>query len=742
MASADARRSGLRLLWAGLALLVAPIIASTALIGVQITSSVPELERSRAAVAHTLQVIATALDLRRAVRDAERGQRGFLITDDPSYLEPYRSGLAELPALAARLKTLTQDSPEQQRRMPLLASQLDAKLAEMQRTLDARERDGIEAARRIVSSNLGIAAMRTIDEVIGAVVATENAELADRQGRAAGAVRRFSTIVWVNGALILVALALGVAVVLRSFERLRAAERSHAGSADLLRRLVDGATDYAIYMLDPEGHVRTWNAGAERIKGYRADEIIGQDFAIFYTPEDRAGDVPRQVLETAAREGRYEAETWRVRKDGSRFVANAVIDAVRDERNRLVGFAKITRDVSDRALAASTLEQVRGRLSQAQKMDALGQLTGGVAHDFNNMLHVMLGSLETLRRHLGPKDPDALRQLDRARDGAERAAGLTRQLLAFTRQQALTPQPIDPNRLVTGMSDLLRRTLGEGIALETVLSGGMWWVNTDANQLESAILNLALNARDAMPQGGRLTIETGNTHLDEAYAREHVEVAVGQYAMIAVSDTGLGMTRETMEKAFDPFFTTKAAGLGTGLGLSQVFGFIKQSGGHVKLYSELGQGTTVKLYLPRHAGAAEAATATAEAPAAPSADRRHKILVVEDDELARTYGTDTLRELGYVVTAAPDGATALRLLDGDPAIVLLFTDVGLPGGMNGRQLAEAARARRPDLKVLYTTAYARNAIVHQGRLDPDVELLSKPFTYAELAAKMSRILSS
>jgi CheY-like chemotaxis protein len=323
--------------------------------------------------------------------------------------------------------------------------------------------------------------------------------------------------------------------------------------------------------------------------------------------------------------------------------------------------------------------------------------------------------------------------------GADRAATLTHRLLAFARRQTLDPRPIDANKLVAGMSELLRRTLGESVALETVLAGGLWRTAADANQLENALLNLAVNARDAMPAGGKLTIETANSHLDDAYVADHDDIAAGQYVMIAVSDTGTGMSTDTLGRVFEPFFTTKDIGQGTGLGLSQVYGFIKQSNGHVKLYSEVGQGTTVKLYLPRLlADHPEAADHAAE----PAIPRGHGeiILVVEDEPAVREHSIAVLRELGYRVLAAPDGREALKILARDPDIAALFTDVGLPGGMNGRQLVEAARQLRPSLKVVYTTGYARNAIVHGGVLDPGTELLPKPFSFAALASKIHTVL--
>ncbi len=518
----------------------------------------------------------------------------------------------------------------------------------------------------------------------------------------------------------------------------RIAERTAAlrESEGRFRLLVEGIIDYAIFMLDAHGHVTNWNAGAERIHGYAAAEIIGEHFSRFYTAEDRREGKAEAALETAARLGKFEVESWRVRKDGSRFWANVVIDALRDDDGKLIGFAKITRDMTER-------RAVEERLRQSQRLEAIGQLTGGVAHDFNNLLSVIFGNLETLLRRLPADDDGDLRRFaEAASRGAARAARLTQQLLAFSRRQPLEPKPINLNRLVVEASELLQRSLGEQVELETVLGAGLWWVQADAAELENALLNLAVNARDAMPRGGKLTIETANTHLDEGYVAEHDGLAPGQYVMLAVSDTGTGMATETVAKAFEPFFTTKPVGQGTGLGLSQVYGFIKQSGGHVKIYSELGHGTSVKLYLPRLRTGAGNDTVASESVVLPKAAPDETILVVEDDADVRTHSTEILRELGYRVIGVPDGASALRVLAQDAGVRLMFTDVGLPGGLNGRQLADEARRLHPGLKVLFTTGYAKNAIVHQGRLDPGVELVMKPFTYAALATKIRKVLDS
>lgn len=397
------------------------------------------------------------------------------------------------------------------------------------------------------------------------------------------------------------------------------------------------------------------------------------------------------------------------------------------------------------ASALAERQRAEDALRQAQKMEAVGQLTGGIAHDFNNLLTVVIGNIDMATRSLeaaGTQDPRAKRALENSMKGAERAASLTQRLLAFSRRQPLAPKPIDVDKLVTGMSDLVNRALGEVVKLEIVTSPGLWRVEADPNQLESAILNLAVNARDAMPHGGELVIETTNARLDEEYCAAHAEVAPGQYVVIAVTDTGEGMPRHIQERVFEPFYTTKEPGKGTGLGLSMVYGFVKQSGGHIKIYSEEQQGTTIKVYLPRllsEAGVEEESDLTPPLEASPSSET---ILVVEDDDDVRAYTVECLRELGYRVLEAHDGPSALRLLQrqSEPPD-LLFTDVVMPG-MSGRELADQARQHQPTLRVLYTSGYTRNAIVHGGRLDAGVDMIPKPFTHAALAQKIRDALDA
>jgi PAS domain S-box-containing protein len=519
-----------------------------------------------------------------------------------------------------------------------------------------------------------------------------------------------------------------------------AAERERAeGNFQLL---VEGVTDYAIFMLDPNGIVANWNTGAERIKGYHASDIVGQHFSRFYTEVDRAAGVPEAALKTAIETGHFQTEGVRVRKDGTTFWANVVINPVYNRAGALIGFTKITRDVTERIEAEQALERAQEQLAQAQKMEGIGQLTGGVAHDFNNLLTIIIGNLESVQRNFRTANvPERVgHSVDQAMRGAQRAASLTQRLLAFSRRQPLDPKPIDTGRLITGMSDLLRRTLGEQVSIETVLAGGLWRVLADPNQLEIAIINLAVNARDAMPDGGKLTIETVNTYLEDAYAAAQAEVSPGHYVVVSVTDTGSGMAADVMSRVFEPFFTTKDVGHGTGLGLSQVYGFVKQSGGNVKIFSEPNEGTTVRLYLPRLHSDEKQVVPTPVLAQPPHSSGGQTILLVEDENDVRAYSASALRELGYRVIEASNGAMALRLLQQRPEVVLLFTDIGLPGGMNGQQLSDRARDIRPDLKVLFTTGYARNAITHGGRLDPGTVLIPKPFTYANLATRLHELL--
>jgi len=412
-------------------------------------------------------------------------------------------------------------------------------------------------------------------------------------------------------------------------------------------------------------------------------------------------------------------------------------DLRRRMRSMTEAYAEI--DAANAALRAemASRQEAEAQVRQMQKMEAVGQLSGGIAHDFNNMLAVIMSALNLIQRKLARGETDIDKFVESATDAVNRAAALTQRLLAFSRQQPLSPRAVDANRLVSGMSELLRRALGGSLSVETVLAGGLWRTYADVSQLENAILNLAVNARDAMTEDGKLTIETANAHLDDTYARAHAEVQPGQYVMIAVTDTGAGMTPDIVSRAFEPFFTTKPVGKGTGLGLSQVFGFVKQSGGHVKIYSEPGQGTTIKIYLPRHFGEGEESADNRAAAPEPAASET--ILVVEDDDSVRAGTVAALGELGYRVEQAADAVEALRRLEANAEIALVFTDIVMPG-MNGRKLADEMATRFPSVKVLFTTGFTRNAVVHNGVLDHGVSFIAKPFGIEQLARKLRDVL--
>ncbi|WLB24367.1 hybrid sensor histidine kinase/response regulator [Bradyrhizobium japonicum] len=533
---------------------------------------------------------------------------------------------------------------------------------------------------------------------------------------------------------------IGFAKVTRDITERQKAHEDLLDSERRYRRLIEAVIDYAIFQLDPLGNVTTWNPGAQRIKGYMPDEIIGRHFSAFYTPEDIELGVPERALSVAMEHGRFEAEGWRMRKDGSRFWASVVIDRIADEDGNLVGFAKVTRDVTDRRKAEEELKRVQEQLAASQKLEAVGQLSGGIAHDFNNLLMIVLGNIETAERHAARiPTPNLSRSLANAKRGAQRAAALTSRLLAFSRRQALDPKPINVNNYITTLQEFLQRTLGERVEVQTVGSAGLWQIEADPNQLESAIVNLAINARDAMPDGGKLTLEAANISADEDYCRLNPEVVPGQYVAICVSDTGSGMSPDVLSHAFEPFFTTKDPGHGTGLGLSQVYGFVKQSGGHAKIYSEAGQGTTIKMYFPRFFGRAGQEEAAPEQ-YVPEGEKSETILVVEDDADLREYISDVLRELSYrVITARSAQAALTILLQENSKVDLLLTDVVMPG-ISGRELGRRAEQIKPRLKILYMTGYSRNAVVHQGRLDDGVNLLEKPVSQAKLAMRVREIL--
>ncbi|RWN87120.1 MAG: response regulator [Mesorhizobium sp.] len=603
---------------AGFAVLVL-IVGSRAML-------VEEQRANRAAAREAIEYQQLLSGLLSLAQEAENGQRGYLLTGEKSYLEPYRSAIRAIPGQLARIDSLT--APDDQLVQPInhIKDALSRKQAELAETIALYDQGNATNALDLVRSGQGKAVM---DEIRTSM----------------DTVRRISA-----------------AAI--------AARDAHTDQVEAWLRIGSLAALLAIFLL----------------AGYA------------------------------------------IRESRRRFREVAVAQDELVRKNVALGKEIETR------------EKAESQIRQMHKMEAVGQLTGGIAHDFNNMLAVIISAMNLAQRKLARGEHDIAQFIDAAIDAATRAANLTARLLAFSRQQPLAPQIVDANRLLTGMSDLIRRALGETIRIETVLAGGLWKTHADPSQIENAVLNLAVNARDAMGDDGKLTIETANSHLDDSYAAAHAEVAAGQYVMIAVSDTGSGMTPDVISKAFEPFFTTKAVNKGTGLGLSQVFGFVKQSGGHVNIYSEPGEGTTIKIYLPRYFGAEEPAMTTGRGDntAAPVTET---ILVVEDDARVRVSTTEAIRELGYTVIHAASGEEALQKLAENPNVALLFTDIVMPV-MNGRKLAEEAVARMPLLKVIFTTGFTRNAVVHNGVLDHDVHFLAKPFTIEQLAAKLRDVLGT
>jgi PAS domain S-box-containing protein len=697
---------------------------------------------AQAEVRNSLDVINSLNRIQSELLDAETGQRGYILTGDPSYLEPHDRAAPNVLGDIRRLQETTKSRPQDAATLATLYQIAEQKLTELQQTIGLKKNGEGDAALARVRKGVGKDLMDRARAIMSSLFLAETRRLVESRDYAADMDEMLQFGI-VGAVLVLMVLAVfGLRAIRNQFRELVRTHSLAQAANQRFQLLVQGVTDYAIFLLDPEGNVTNWNSGAVRIKGYTEDEVIGRHISQFYTPEDLAKEVPTRALATAASEGRYEAEGWRVRKDRTRFWASIVIDRISDAKGDVVGFAKITRDITERREGQQRLEAAREQLYQSQKMDAVGQLTGGVAHDFNNLLTIIIGNLDGAKRALEAGQAAAqervVRAIDQALTGANRAARLTAHLLAFSRRQPLEAKVFDVNKLLRHLSTFLKPSLGEQVQLEVVGAGGVWQVEADETQLETAILNLALNARDAMPEGGKLTVEASNTFLDEIYCSKNAEVRPGQYVEISVTDNGVGMAGDVAGRAFEPFFTTKDTGQGTGLGLSQVYGFVKQIGGHVKIYSEPGHGTTVKIYLPRVKGATAAEALDPQDAKMPAAPGGESILVVEDDDDVRAFIAETLRELNYIVFRATDAPSALKILATE-RVDLLLTDVVLPG-RNGRDLADQAMAKRPGLNVLFMTGYSRNAIVHNGRLDQGVNMIQKPFTQAALAAKIRNLL--
>ena len=678
---------------------------------------------------HSYLVLDTVKDLNLAMRDAETGQRGYLLTGDNAYLAPYERALQRVTALQGMLQKLTVDNPTGQDRLRDLGPLIQHKLEELAQTIQLRREGDTEAALRLVRTDVGRTLMLQVETMLGAMTAEETTLLDERLRASDHRAKWVRALTTFGTALALIGLLWAASLLNQAWRRASDLEAEQRRAAGRLQTAFDSLSQ-GVAVFDGTPSLAIWN---DRLATLLAlpDGLLQVD-----TPYDAVADATREptgerLLETSAQIRRgsttpgqsiaYERE----RGDGTQTLE------VRRTGTPDGGFVLTVSDMTSRVKA-------EGVLREAQKMQAIGQLTGGIAHDFNNLLTVILGNLEVLRGRLGPDSPLQSR-IERGVWAAERGATLTRQLLAFARKQPLAPKAIDLCGILPTIVPLLRRTLGEPIDVRYVETSGIWPALADAAQVESALLNLALNARDAMPGGGRLTIEVANKVLDDAYCRANAEVAPGDYAMLAVTDTGTGMPPDVLARVFEPFFTTKPDGKGTGLGLAMVFGFVKQSGGHIKIYSEPGHGTTVRLYLPRAVGAA----ATVHHLAAPAEAPRGSatILVVEDEAAVREIAVTILRESGYRVFEAPDGDEAVRLLGTlDARIDLLLTDVVLPGTLRGRELAERVTALQPGTAVLFMSGYTENSIVHGGRLDDGVELIGKPFHREELARKVAEVL--
>jgi PAS domain S-box-containing protein len=527
---------------------------------------------------------------------------------------------------------------------------------------------------------------------------------------------------------------LGFAKVTRDLTERKNAEAELRLSEEKFQLLVNGVTDYALYMLDPNGYVTNWNVGAARIKGYAADEAIGSHFSRFYTQEDQNKGEPDRNLDIARRDGRVEREGLRQRKDGTTFWAHVVIDAIRDETGRLLGFAKITRDVTEKVEAQKALAKTREELFQAQKMEAIGQLTGGIAHDFNNLLMAIMGSLEILRKRM-PEDPSVTPLLDNALQGAERGAALTQRMLAFSRRQELNMQPVDVPSLVAGMIDFLERSLGSSMRIETRFAADLPRVLTDAVQLETALLNLVVNARDAMTRGGTIIVSADRHHVDENGGK----LRGGDYLRIFVADTGEGMDAETVARATTPFFTTKGVGKGTGLGLSMVQGLTEQSGGRLSIDSAKGEGTTVSLFLPTidAEDCPKEKTAAAAANGEKIGDRPLTVLAVDDDALVLMNTTLMLEDLGHQVVEAYSGQEALAAMQGNRQVDLVITDHSMPR-MTGAELAAEIEKQWPGVPIVLATGYAELPDGSGGHLPR----LPKPFTQSQLSDIINTVTRS
>jgi signal transduction histidine kinase/CHASE3 domain sensor protein/CheY-like chemotaxis protein len=679
---------------------------------------------------HSYQVLGAIGELETTIRDAENDQRGYLLSGNDDYLVPYEAALTRTTVLLGELQTLTADNAAQQARLRVLAPTLQHRAQQLTLTIQIRRDKGLESAIQRLGSEAGRETAAGIRQNLTALTAEERKLLANRLAATDSRGEWVRSLVLAATALAILALAWAARSLNQAYARSHEAEAEQRTLAARLHASLDSLSQ-GVAVFGPAHKLRHWNECFQALLDLPPAMVrSGTPYAAF---SDHLAINGEPLLETEQQimHGQQTANEPIVfecaHPDGRHL-------EIRRTPTPDDGFVLTITDMTKRAQAEAVLRE-------SQKMQAIGQLTGGIAHDFNNLLTVIMGNLELARLKLDPKSPLVV-NVERSLWAAQRGGTLTSQLLAFARKQPLAPAPIDLSADLPELVPLLRRTLGEHIDVRFVGSAGLWPAMADPAQLESAVLNLALNARDAMPSGGRLTIELANKVLDEDYARTHAEVSAGDYVMVAVSDTGHGMTPDIVARAFEPFFTTKTEGRGTGLGLAMVFGFVKQSGGHAKVYSEPGEGTSVKLYLPRAVGGAVPNVQRSGVPAdLPRGTAT--ILVVEDEAGVREIAVAILRNLGYRVLEAPDGDEGLLVFGAHAAeIDMLLTDVVLPGKVRGRELAERITAMRPEVKVLFMSGYTENSIVHHGRLDDGVQLLGKPFKREQLARKVAEVLGA
>jgi signal transduction histidine kinase/DNA-binding response OmpR family regulator len=689
-----------------------------------VISATTSSNANRALALHGIQVVQAAEKLLTEVQDAETGQRGYILTHQEQYLAPYRAAILDIPPTFDVLRSLLTATADEVAQADRLQAAIHTKLYELEKTVEVAQKQGFDDALKIVQTDVGKKAMDEIRQTVQALVEEETALTAAKRANVYYWDRVNLIVAAVAGPVLLAALIFAAFMVHGSVGRLQQAERATRQQAGLLQATLDNVRD-GVAAFDAAGVLIASNRRFFKLLSFPPEFArSGHPLSAFVTFEaNRAqrifSDTPTSGHEAPVDGGIIRRIT----------VENREMEVYRNAMPQ-GGFIITAMDITQRLRAEEALRQ-------SQKLESIGQLTGGVAHDFNNLLQVIIGNIEALARAV-KDDPDMLLRAKTALLGAQRGARLTRHLLAFARRQPLNPIPTNLGRLIQGMSDLLQRTLSEQIQIESVIAGGLWNTLVDPIQVESAILNLAINSRDAMREGGKLTIEVGNAFLDEAYAAEHAEVTAGQYVMLAVTDTGTGMAPAVAARAFEPFFTTKQEGEGTGLGLSMVWGLVKQSGGHIKIYTELGLGTTIKLYLPRERRA-EQSLGTQDSSVVGGDER---VLVVEDDISVRQTAVDMLRQLGYQVATSESGEQAVVLLKTGTPFDLLFTDVVMPGSIGSRELARQAQALLPGLRVLFTSGYTENAVIHHGRLDPGVHLLSKPYGIEELARKVRVVLAS